>query len=61
MTIRISTTVLHQEGELYVAKCPEAGTTSQGCTIEEAITNLQEATKIYLEEFPLPATENGDW
>lgn len=37
----------------YVAFNPETGTTTQGATIEEAITNLQEATELYLEEFPL--------
>ena len=45
--------VLHKEDNLYVAECPEVGTFSQGETIEEAVTNLQEATKLYLEEFPL--------
>jgi predicted RNase H-like HicB family nuclease len=46
------TAVIHQEGEWYVADCPEAGTVSQGKTIEEAIANLREATELYLEEFP---------
>ena len=32
---------------------PETGTTTQGETIEEALANLQEATTLYLEEFPL--------
>ena len=50
---RTFTAVLHQEGILYVAECPEVGTTSQGPTIEEAVRNLQEATELYLEEFPL--------
>ena len=31
---------------------PETGTTTQGETIEEALTNLQEASELYLEEFP---------
>ena len=43
-----------KEEELYVAECPEVGTVSQGDTIEEALTNLKEATEFYLEEFPLP-------
>ena len=38
---------------MYVAKCPEVGTVSQGFTIEEAVDNLKEATELYLEEFPL--------
>ncbi|MDH7511283.1 MAG: type II toxin-antitoxin system HicB family antitoxin [Methanolinea sp.] len=38
---------------MYVAECPEVGTVSQGTTIEEAVSNLKEATALYLEEFPL--------
>jgi predicted RNase H-like HicB family nuclease len=52
MAVRIFTAVLHKEGDLYVAECPEVGTVSQGCTVEEAIANLKEATELYLEEFP---------
>ena len=43
--------VLVKEGNMYVAKCPEVGTISQGKTIEEAVKNLKEATELYLEEF----------
>ena len=46
--------VIHKEENLYVAECPEIGTVSQGNTIEEAVVNLQEATGLYLEEFPMP-------
>jgi len=46
------TAVVHKENDLYVAECPEVGTVSQGETIEEAVQNLQEATELYLEEFP---------
>ncbi|NLV28484.1 MAG: type II toxin-antitoxin system HicB family antitoxin [Methanomicrobiales archaeon] len=46
------TAIIHQEGEFFVAFCPETGTVSQGKNIEEAITNLKEATELYLEEFP---------
>ena len=53
MSMRTFTAVLHKEDDLYVAECPEAGTVSQGYTIEEAIANLKEATELYLEEFPL--------
>ena len=56
MTVRTFTAVLHKEGDLYVAECPEVGTVSQGSTVEEAIANLREATELYLEEFPLPET-----
>ncbi|MBI4791551.1 MAG: type II toxin-antitoxin system HicB family antitoxin, partial [Deltaproteobacteria bacterium] len=31
----------------------EVGTASQGESIEEAVKNLQEATELYLEEFPM--------
>jgi len=48
--------VVHKEDDLYVAECPEVGTASQGATIEEAVSNLQEATELYLEEFPLKET-----
>ncbi len=56
MTTRIFTAVLHKEGDLYVAECPEVGTVSQSQTLEEALANLKEATELYLEEFPLPQT-----
>jgi predicted RNase H-like HicB family nuclease len=46
------TAILHREGDLYVAECPEVGTVSQGSSLEEAITNLKEATELFLEEFP---------
>lgn len=39
----------------YVALNPETGTTTQGETVEEAVSNLREATALYLEEFPLIA------
>jgi predicted RNase H-like HicB family nuclease len=47
------TAVLHKEEDMYVAECPEVGTVSQGKTIEEAVSNLKEATELYLYEFPL--------
>jgi predicted RNase H-like HicB family nuclease len=50
--IHTLTAVIHQEDDLYVAQCPEIGTVSQGSTVEEAVTNLKEATELYLEEFP---------
>lgn len=36
----------------FVAMNPETGTYSQGENIQEALVNLQEATQLYLEEFP---------
>ena len=47
------TAVIHREEDMYVARCPEVGTASQGKTIKEATKNLKEATELYLEEFPL--------
>ena len=37
----------------FVAFNPETGTTTQGESVPEAISNLREATELYLEEFPL--------
>ena len=47
------TAIIHKEEDMYVAECPEVGTVSQGETIEGAVFNLQEATELYLEEFPI--------
>jgi predicted RNase H-like HicB family nuclease len=52
MPIGTFTAVLHGEGDLYVADCPEVGTVSQGKSVGEAVANLKEATELYLEEFP---------
>ena len=51
------TSVIHKEDDTFVAECPEVGTASQGKNIEEAAENLKEATKLYLEEFPLKSPE----
>jgi len=53
------TAVIHREEDMYVAECPEVGTTGQGTTIEDAVKNLQEATELYLEEFPLESKERS--
>ena len=37
----------------FVAFNPETGTTTQGESVPEAMSNLREATELYLEEFPL--------
>ena len=50
--IKTFTAIIQKEEDMYVAKCAEIGTTSQGHTVEEAIENLKEATELYLEEFP---------
>jgi len=46
------TALIQKEEDVYVGKCPEIGTTSQGKTINETLANLKEATELYLEEFP---------
>jgi predicted RNase H-like HicB family nuclease len=53
MARRTYAAIVQNEGDLYLAECPEVGTVSQGNTVEEAVANLQEATELYLEEFPL--------
>lgn len=55
---KLFTAIVHREDNLYVAECPETGTASQGITIEDAVKNLQEATELYLEEFPLAKTQH---
>ncbi len=42
-TAKRLTAILHREEEVYVAGCPEAGTVSQGDTVEEALANLRQA------------------
>ncbi|MBI4567497.1 MAG: type II toxin-antitoxin system HicB family antitoxin [Planctomycetes bacterium] len=37
----------------FVAYNPETGTTTQGDTVADALSNLKEATEVYLEEFPI--------
>lgn len=54
--MKIFTAIIQKEENMYVAKCPEVGTVSQGKTIELALSNLKEATELYLEEFPLTET-----
>lgn len=48
----LSAVIIPDSGGGYVAQNPETGTTSQGETIDEALSNLKEATELYLEEFP---------
>jgi predicted RNase H-like HicB family nuclease len=50
------TVVVYKEDDVYIAECPEVGTVDQGTTIEQAIAGVKEATRLYLEEFPLPKT-----
>ncbi len=52
MSAKTLTAIIHKEKKFYVAECPEIGTVSQGLSVEEAVSNLKEATELYLEEFP---------
>lgn len=54
METKVFTAIIHKEGDIFVAECPEIGTVSQGFTIEEALFNLKEATELYIEEFHVP-------
>ena len=54
MKTKSFTAIAYQEDDMYIAECPEVGTVDQGSTIEEALANLKEATRLYLEECPLP-------
>jgi predicted RNase H-like HicB family nuclease len=51
-SMSVFTAIIQKEEKMYIAKCPEIGTVSQGPTIEKALANLKEATELYLEEFP---------
>jgi len=42
-----------------VAFNPETGTTTQGENVEEALSNLTEATELYLEEFSMSVTSRS--
>lgn len=53
--MQLTAVLTHAEEGGYIALNPETGTTTQGETIDEALRNLQEATALYLEEFPIVA------
>lgn len=46
------TAVINQEIDQFVAEYSEIDTVSQGTTKDEALSNLEEATGLYIEEFP---------
>lgn len=51
--MRFTTAVSH-EAPWYVARCLAVEVTSQGETFDEALSNLQEALELYLEDEPFP-------
>ena len=48
------TAAITHEGEWYVARCLQVEVTSQGSSIEEAMTSLREALELYFEDEPAP-------
>ena len=51
--MELTAVLTHAEEGGYIALNPETGTTTQGETVEDAISNLTEATALYLSEYPL--------
>lgn len=49
--------LITKEDDLYVARCPELGVTSQGPDVESARANLREAIELYLETWGAPESE----
>jgi predicted RNase H-like HicB family nuclease len=43
------TAIIEREGDGYVALCPDVDVASQGASIDEARTNLQEAVELFFE------------
>ncbi len=65
MPIGTFTAVLHKEGDLYVANCPEVGTVSREKPSKRRLLISKRATELYLEEFRLensspPLNHQGD-
>jgi predicted RNase H-like HicB family nuclease len=50
MKTQTFTVILSKEDDMYIAECLDIGIVDQGKIIEEAINNLKEATKLYLEK-----------
>ena len=51
--------VIVREGRWFVARCPELDVASQGRTVEEALRNLEEAVRLYIEEMGSEALEEA--
>lgn len=52
------TAIIEREGDGYVSLCQELDIASQGDTIEEARTNLQEALELFFEVASLEEIES---
>jgi predicted RNase H-like HicB family nuclease len=46
------TAIIEQEGDGYVALCPELDVASQGDSVEQARDNLREALELFFESAP---------
>jgi predicted RNase H-like HicB family nuclease len=46
------TAEITKDGEWYVARCLEVEVTSQGRTVEEALSNLHEVLELYFDDVP---------
>lgn len=49
ITTKNFTVIIEKEGNGYVALCPELDIASQGDTVEESKSNLQEAIELFFE------------
>jgi predicted RNase H-like HicB family nuclease len=47
--VRQLTAIIHREGDLYVALCPELDVASRGSTVDNARDNLIEALELFFE------------
>jgi predicted RNase H-like HicB family nuclease len=43
------TAIIEQEGDGYVALCPELDVASQGSSVHDAVANVREAVALFLE------------
>lgn len=59
--MRFTTVLMPAADGGSVALNPKTGTTTQGESIEQALLNLQEATELYLQEFPAPSNGKPLW
>ena len=54
------TAIIRKGEKQFVALCPELDVVSQGYSIEEAISNLKEATELYIEEMGVSEEFSSD-
>lgn len=55
--VQTFTAAVHQEENWYIARCLEVEVTSQGQSVDAALTNLREAVEAYLDEVSEPPIE----